>query len=141
MGTFTAAAAQPRIQPKGYHEGVQAVTGSVSITATVSAGDVFIMAKIPNKSRILAIQRNFAAGAGNDWVGAIGLQGSLSAFGTANGATGAVGWAAKALPLDISLSDDAVQQHVNVTVQVQSVTSGSATGAISLTVLFTRDLL
>jgi hypothetical protein len=138
MATLTALAGQSGAQPKGHHVGLQVVHGERSL-GVVSAGDQIIMAKVPNKSRIIAIQRNFAGGAGNDFVAQIGYDASLSAFGSTTG-LGGVAFLTKGLPYLVSLSDDAVEQFIRIKVSVPSMTSATATGALSLQVLFTRDL-
>ncbi len=139
MATFTALAAQAGAQPKGHHVGVQSITASISLTAALSAGDQMLMAKIESGTRLLAVLANFAAGTGNDVVLNVGLTGTLSALGSATGASG-VSFLPKGVPLKVSLSDDAVPRYTYLTVSVPTVTSASATGALSLTVLLTRDL-
>ena len=138
MATLTAAQAVSGVNPKSHHVGIQSVYAVVSLSATVSAGDYYRMCKIPNGARITDVIANLKAGTGNDWVASVGLEGSLSDFASATGAATVVR-ATKNLPYDVSLSDDAAQQFSYATIQVQAVTSGSATGALSLQVFFTLD--
>lgn len=138
MATLTGTAAAAGVQPKSFHVGVQAVTGTYSLPS-LSAGDIMQICKVPNGAKILAIQRNFAAGTGNDVVVNVGYDDSLSAFGSATGAAG-IAFLTKGLPFDVSLSDGAVPQHRVINLSAATVTSASATGAVTLTVLFTKDV-
>lgn len=56
MATFTAAAAQAGVQPKGLRVGLVGVRSTYSITNTLSTGDVFQMVKVPAGATPLFIQ-------------------------------------------------------------------------------------
>lgn len=51
--TYTAAPAQPGVQPKGGHIGVQTEVFAFNGTALISAGDVVLACKIPNFATVL----------------------------------------------------------------------------------------
>lgn len=117
--TYTAAPAQPGVQPKGGHIGVQTEVFSYQGTASVSAGDVILACKIPNFATVLdcAIKLAFKADTQatvNVFV-ARNNEGSASAlFSFGSQALSATGGstmfrpaAAFAGPQRISLSDDA----------------------------------
>jgi hypothetical protein len=139
MATLTALAAQTGAQPKGHHVGVQSITSTFSLSAALSAGDQMLMAKIESGTRILGVLANFGGGSGNDVVVNVGLTGTLSALGSATAAAG-IAWLAKGVPLLVSLSDDASPRYTYLTLSFPTVTSTTNVGAISLTVLLTRDL-
>lgn len=140
MATFTALGATV-MQPIGHHVGVQSFTCTYSLGTIASAGDQILLGRVAVGSRILAIQRNAAGGTGNvDSVYAFGYTGSLSAFGSASTVAG-IAFLTKGLPYDVTKSDDATPRYVDIIASVQSVTSASATGKISLTVFLTNDIV
>lgn len=141
MATFTAAQAHSYVSPRGIHTGVWAVSTTVSLTAAVSAGDVFLMARVPAGATVLSVQRNFAAGTGNDFIANVGLSAdaSASAFGTATGAAGIL-WMTKGVPWTVSASDGAAEPRgAYLQILVGTVTSASATGSLNLVALLTND--
>jgi hypothetical protein len=129
------------MQPLGHHVGVQTFTCTYSLGTIASAGDQVLMGRIAVGSRVLGIVANAAAGTGNvDSVWAFGYTGSLSAFGSLSFAAG-VSFLTKGVARDITKSDDATPRYVDLIATVQSVTSASATGKISLTVFLTNDIV
>lgn len=56
MATFTATGAQSTVQPKGLRVGLVAVRSTYSIAATLSAGDVFQMVKVPANATPMFVQ-------------------------------------------------------------------------------------
>lgn len=56
MATFTATGAQAAVQPKGLRVGLVAVRSIYSIAATISAGDVFQMIKVPANATPMFVQ-------------------------------------------------------------------------------------
>ncbi len=147
--TYTAAGAASGAQPKGHNVGVQAAVftfsmGNLDASAVASGtGLTLIMGKIAPRTRILAVQRNFAAGAGNDFVANVGLDipggNSLSAFGSATGIAG-VAFLTKGLPHDVTISDDANPRWATLKISVPTATSLTLLGTLSLTVFLTNDL-
>lgn len=147
MATLTANQAVSGVQPKGHHVGVLPVSVTYSLPA-LSAGDRVLLCKVPHGARIDNIQRNAAAGAGNDVVLNFGYTyrdsagnevSSLSAFGSATAAAG-VGMLTKGLPYTVSLSDEVVKDRfAYIVATAATVTSASATGSLSLVVHFTND--
>lgn len=56
MAIFTATAAQQAVQPKGLRVGLVAVRSTYSIAATLSAGDVIQMIKVPANATPMLVQ-------------------------------------------------------------------------------------
>lgn len=141
MATKTADAAHDYVQPRAVYSGVTAVVSNYTAGgATISSGDVFWMAKIPNKAVITGLRGwGRAAGTGGI-VFNVGTTGSASLFGPftisathqyVSLTTGAS--ATQQFPYAVSLSDDAAQQFVTLTLTVASGTA-TATGSFGLMV-------
>jgi len=142
MATITATQAISGVQPKGNHNGVDAVRSTITFgteVVSLSAGDVILWGKVPNGSTLLGIQRGGGATGINTTetfiVGATTLTGSST--------SAAIGlYDNAALPFTVSLSDDALGSS-NLSAMVKSVipavTSGSGTGVLSRTMYLTRD--
>jgi len=146
--TYTAAPAQPGVQPKGAHTGVQTEVFSYQGTAAISAGDVVLLCKIPNFATVLDCAIKLATK--NDTTASVltvfiakvndGAASAISTFGTSGTTTtaGSVMFRpanAFSGPFRISLSDDAGVQYallkMSVTTLATSTTSFSANGYVT----------
>ncbi|MHC4342506.1 MAG: hypothetical protein ACYSX0_20110 [Planctomycetota bacterium] len=145
MATLTAQQAAGNTQPRQHHEGIWAVRSTYSLSgAAASAGDVYLMAKMPNGATLL---RTFHWGtnAGNNfpltWALGATTLGSATVLSTGSfeGVFG-LGAANNPLPLTISLSDGAEPQHVFLTATVGAIVSATAGGQISVLIEGTDDI-
>lgn len=143
MATLTAAAAQPGVQPKQGHIGVQCEVFASAGMASLAASDVVLCCKIPNGATILDMACRIGHKADTQatigfFVAKVG-EGSGSAlftFGT-TGAISATGGTVLFRPVTaggftpgtkISLSDDAAVQYALLKI---SVTAGTTTTSMS----------
>lgn len=138
MATLTGTAASAGAQPKLHDTGVIAATFAYTLSAALGSNDVILMGKIPNKAKILAIQRNFALAGDNDIVLNVGIDADVSGFGSATGKAG-VAFLTKGLDFDVSLTDAADPQYSIIKLKAVTVTSATATGTVALTVFYTMD--
>lgn len=141
MATLTATAAASGVQPRAVHAGVNSVSVEYSGSTAISpSATTILMAKIPHGAAILDAVAQISSGAATcPFDIGTSYGGSLAASAIATGGTKASTLrSTKALPLDISLSDDAAVQYKYVTV---TVTPGTATTEVEakLTVFFTMD--
>lgn len=130
MATLTASAAGSGAQPRAVHVNETTVAVTFSLTAAASAGDVLWMTKIPVGVRVTTAKLNANAGSGNVFPITTAIGGTT--LGSVTAASGLTDYGAS-LPLDISVSDDAVTRYALATITVGTITSATATGSISLT--------
>lgn len=131
-GTF--ATATPRLS----HEGVTAARGQYTAGgATVSVSDTYLMVKVPNGATIIDgyISGTVGTAATLFEVGIAGTDNNLGSAMTLS-ATAQLVRFNTALPLKVSLSDDAVPQWSWVAVTVASSASVCATASINLVVKY-----
>lgn len=135
MATKTADAGHDYVQPRDNPGGkVAIVSRYVASGATVSSGDVYYMAKIPNGALITDI-RGFGMSAGvGGIVFSVGTTASASLFGTftISATHQFVNALGTGLPYQVSLSDDAAAQYVILTF---TQASGTATATASFGVI------
>lgn len=136
MATKTADAGHDYVQPReNNRQGVTQVLSSyVASGATVSNGDVFLMAKVPNGATITDIRgMGRSAGVGGI-VFNVGTTGTATLFGTftISATHQFVAVTGTGLPYLVSLSDDAATQFVTLTF---TQTSGTATATASFGLL------
>lgn len=140
MATKTAAQALSGVQPRGNHTSIDAVRCVVSLTSSASAGDVYVLGKVPNGSTLIGVVGAGTAGggpgAGNDFLVTFDLNGVTlgSATALSSGFLNLPG-----CPETLSLSDDATPQYAYLKATAGTITSATATGSLSLTMLLTRD--
>lgn len=140
MATVTCSTALPGVQPKQQYTGMQSVAFNLDASASVAAGDVVLVAKIPNRAMVLdaairlghradtqATANVFLAKVGDGSATAIAQLGTqvLSATGGAVMFRPGSTWE----PTRISLSDDAAVQHAMLKISVQA---GTTTTSFSL---------
>lgn len=138
MATYTADAAHSYVQPRLNYEGpTQMVSRYIAGGTTISSGDVYLLAKIPNGATITDLR----------WYGrSSGTGGVVFNLGTAASASllGAVTISATdqyitagttALPYTVSLSDDTVNQYLVLQATVAS-GSATATGTFGIVVTY-----
>ena len=144
MATITATQAISGIQPKGNHNGVDAVQSSINMGGegdpiSLSAGDIILWGRVPNGTTLLAIQGGGAV-AGLDVQETFDLDGST--LGSINAASRAGFLADVRIPHTVSLSDDALGSdgfNSMLRSTIGTITSGSAVGVMSTTFYMTRD--
>lgn len=144
MATLVASQAQSGIQPRAVHAGVNSVYSVYSLSATLSAGDIIQMCKLPDGARIVEVALtttvNPLAAAVPYNVGTSGdvdkyiinatLSASLVFRLNATAGFGAVE----------DVSDDASTKYTVVQIEVGgSTTTGTKSGSISLLVQYQLD--
>ncbi len=143
MATITASQAISGVQPKGNHNGVDAVVSSINMgtgfPGSLSAGDVILWGRVPNGSTLLAIEGGGAASLILDVQETFILDSTL---GSINALSRLGDPLLPGLPHTVSLSDDALGS-ANLSAMLKSVigtlTSATATGIMSTTFYITRD--
>lgn len=143
MATFVASTAQSDVMPRALYAGVQAVYGEYTLTATLSAGDVIKIVKVPHGARIVdtILKTSGALGdAGKLNVGDDGDHDRLIASADASVKitgqhinTGEVGY-------KYTVSDAAVNRYKDILVTASDFTgTGTASAVIGLMVLYHLD--
>lgn len=139
--TFTANAAQPGVQPKGGHIGVQTEVFTIDGPSQSSAGDVILACKIPNFATVIDCMVRFGRGGTDSVVNVFvaktgdGSASSIFSFGVQTLSSTVAGAAMFRPgvtfqgPTRISLSDDAAVQHALLKI---GIVSGSTTTSFSL---------
>lgn len=140
MATVTCSTALPGVQPKNVYKGVNSVAFNLDASASVAAGDVVLVAKIPNRAMVLdaavrlghradtqATANVFLAKNGDGSATPIAQLGTqvLSATGGAVMFRPGSTWE----PTRVSLSDDAAIQYAWLKISVQA---GTTTTSFSL---------
>lgn len=141
MATYTATQAVSGVQPKGNHNGVDAVKSTLDLSsiASLSATDVILWGRVPNGSTLLNVQQSNAGAAGN----ALPLTYEIDGVTLGSATALSLGLLASGvLPMAVSLSDDALGSS-NLSAILKStagaITSATAAGTISRTMYLTRD--
>lgn len=136
MATKTADAAHDFVQPRqNYRQGATHVLSSyVASGATVSSGDVFLMAKVPHGATITDIRGHGRSAGVGGIVFNVGTTGSASLFGTftISATHQFVAVTGTGLPYTVSLSDDAYPRYVTLAF---TQASGTATATASFGLL------
>lgn len=145
MATKTADAAHDYVQPRSNYGGTTVMVSNYTANgSTISSGDVFLLAKVPNGATITDLKWfGRSAGAGGI-VFNLGTTGSASLFGPATisathqyitiGQT-AGSSATTQFPYRVALSDDAASQFVTLAATMASGTA-TATGSFGLMVTY-----
>ena len=143
MATLIAAQAQSGIMPRALHAGVNAVHAVYSLSATLSAGDIIQMCKLPDGARIVDVKfgSNVNLGANAD-VYSVGTRANPTALITS--ATCSAGLIFEPTLLQIGsvldVSDDAAIQYSMIEVAVSTFAgTGTTSGAVSLNILYQLD--
>lgn len=135
MATKTADAGHDYVQPRVVYSGKTGIYSQyVANGATVSSGDVYYMAKVPDKAVITDI-RGFGRSAGvGGIVFNVGTTGSASLFGTftISATHQFASVLGTGLPYQVSLSDDAATDYV---ILAFTQASGTATATASFGVM------
>jgi hypothetical protein len=142
MATKTADAGHDFVQPRSNYDGITYIVSNYTANgSTVSAGDVFWMAKVPTGAVIVDMRWFGRSSASGGTVFNIGTTGSASLFGPATisathqyiqiGQTAGTS-GTQQFPYAISLSDDAATRHVTIAVTVATATSPTATASFGL---------
>ena len=136
MATYTADAAQSYVQPRQTEKGV--VTMIANLTAngnSVSTGDIYWMAKVPNGAMIIDLKAFGRSSGTGGIVFSVGLTSSASLFGAFTisathqySSLNAQASATQNLPYMVSLSDDAATQYITL---AMTVASGTVTNTAS----------
>ena len=141
MATMVASMALSGVQPRGHHVGVQSVTSVYSLTATLSAGDIIQMCKLPDNARVTGcwLGWNVSLGAGGQLN--VGTDADADKFiMSASGATAGLQTLNNpAFWMVNDVSDAAATRYTTVNVQAAGTISGTKSGAISLTIAYTTD--
>lgn len=145
MATMIASQAQSGIQPRALHAGVNSVYAIYSLTATLSAGDIIQMCKLPDRARvvdaILASDVNLAPNAtallnlGNrDDHDCLIASATISAHVMFRlNVAGAIG-------KQFDVSDDATTRYTMIEIAISDFTgTGTKSGAISLNLTYQID--
>ena len=149
MATLTCTQAISGVQPRGNHNGVDAITSVLRMpdqAISLSDGDVINICRIPNGTTLLAIQMTQSI-TGLDVHMGLSLDGLvLVASLTAGAGISVLGGgflpSNPLLPVAVSLSDDALGIdgfNAMLRAEVLTVTSGSAIGVVSFTMWLTRN--
>lgn len=126
-------------QPKSIHAGVNSVSGSVTITAGSSVGDIVFLAKIPHGAKYVAIQADHTSGAaamGVDYGLASGGPGgaaSLSCYISAGATNTILTKNIAGVPADVSVSDTDPNRYGILSAKVAS---GSMTASLIINFVF-----
>ncbi len=132
-------------QPRLVHAGTITVKNTYSLTASLSAGDVLQLVKIPHGAIIEDIV--FVNTVPGDYHVTIGDGGDADRFFTSATMTADAGVlymqdylnAAEGVGYQYNLSDDAAVQYDTIDMTVGTVTTGTAAGAITLLVRYHCD--
>lgn len=144
MATYISSQAMSGIQARAVHAGVNSVYSIYSLTATLSAGDIIQMCKLPNNARVLDVNlmTNVNPGANADTY-CVGTRADATCLVSSatlsknlsfriNQATG--------LGKVFTVSDDAVNRYSMIEISVPAFAgTGTKSGAISLNILYTID--
>lgn len=136
--TSTAYAAQPKVNCTGVDSVSFNYTSAAGVTFCASANATIILGpRIPAGSTILDIAGFVSSGAATAPVD-VGIEGSISKFGSAQAAGAIVRSTKTTLPYKVTVSDDAAAQYKTVKF---GVTPGTNTAVVqaAYTVYFTRD--
>lgn len=138
MATYTADAAQAYVQPRMSEQGAVAIVSRyISNAVSISTGDVYLLAKIPNGATITDLRWYGRSSGTGGIVFNLGTAASASLFGavTISATDQYITAGNTALPYDVSLSDDTVNQYL---VLQATMASGSvtATGTFGVVVKY-----
>ena len=139
MATKTADMALSRVIPRGYHRGVDVVRCTISLTATTSAGDVFLWGKVPNGSTLLAIQMGNGGSPDDLWPATYEIDGVTLGSETCM-ASGFPAGVNLGCPHTVSLSDGETPTFAMLKSIAGTITSASAVGSITTTMWLTRNV-
>lgn len=117
--------------PRAVHAGVNAVTRVYSFSDTFSNGDVLNLCKVPAGALVLDVITRYTNAAGNQIAFSVGDDGSAGRYNLSISATG-TNRATVGIPYSQS-----IDQTIRAT--VTSVTSTTAGGTLSVTVLYQMD--
>lgn len=117
--------------PRAVHAGVNAVTRVYSWSDTMSNGDILNLCKVPAGALVLDVITRYTNTATNQVAFSIGDDGSAGRYNTSISATG-TNRATVGIPYSQS-----IDQTIRLT--VSSVTSSTAGGLVSVTVLYQMD--
>lgn len=144
MATYIAAQAMSGIQPRTIVAGVNSVYSIYSLTATLSAGDIIQMCKLPNNARVHEVLFGFnvnpSANADAYCVGTRADASCLIASATCSAnlifrinQAGGIG-------KKFTVSDDATNRYTMIEVTPTTLAgTGTKSGALSLTILYSLD--
>lgn len=149
MATLVAAQAAAGIQPRAIHAGVNSVYSVYSLTATLSAGDIIQMCKLPDRARIIDVQLSVNVGLGaagklnvgtrsdhDQLIASASVVTALRVFTPATGNT----ITPNAIGLQYDISDDATTRYTMIEVKASDFTgTGTKSGAIALMIQYQLD--
>jgi len=134
MATLTANAAQAVAPTKAIHVGVNSVQGSYDLSASLSAGDVIRMVKVPAGAKVIGGHVNLNAGAANTLTVTVGDGNDPNRYldSTSAPQTDVVQFAPATLDYSYSAAD-------TVDITITAVSGATATGSLKLTLLYQMD--
>lgn len=132
MATLTASKAAGGIQPKGLRVGLVAVTMAYSVTASLSAGDVIQMVKVPMNATPIYVGVSGGSGACVVKVGDGVSTGRYMATRSASIAMAMQTISSAYVPYAYSTDD-------TIDILVSAVSTGVASGAFNLIAIFSMD--
>lgn len=140
MATLIASQAKAGVQPREIHVGVNSVYAVYSLTATLSAGDIIQMCKLPDGARIVNVKLAPAGYLGDAKlnVGTRANHDQFIASATVSGAN--VQGINAGLGDVLDISDAATTRYTMVEVQVSDDASSSGTNGGALTLLVEYDV-
>ena len=143
MATLVGSQAASGIQPRQVHTGVNSVCSTYSLTATLSAGDIIQMCKLPDGARIVGVTLGTNINPGDACLFNVGVRGDHDQFIASATCSANVifrGNVATGLGAVLDVSDDAATRYSMVEIKVSDATgTGTKSGAISLVVQYQLD--
>lgn len=142
MATLKSDKAQDGVQPREVHAGSNSVKAVYSITASLNAGDVIQMVKIPDNAVIDDIRidwGNVGASVGTVRVGDGGSAGRFVSASASVSANTGIQIMANNMGYQYNLSDAAGTMWDTIDITVDSVTAATATGNVTMTVTYHMD--
>lgn len=143
MATLVASMAASGIQPRQVHAGVNSVCSTYSLTATLSAGDIIQMCKLPDGARIVGVTLGTNVNPGAACNFNVGVRADHDQFIASATVSANVMFrinAAAGLGAVLDVSDAAATKYSMVEITVSDATgTGTKSGAISLIVQYQLD--
>lgn len=132
MATITSTAAAANKSARFLHAGVVAAYASMSLSVSLSAGDVIQFVKVPSGAQVLDVVFFNNEGAGNNYTFVVGDGGDDNRYVTSTSSTGVVRAQATTFPYSYSAED-------TVDVTIGTVVSATATGNLGVLVIYQLD--
>lgn len=143
MATLVATTAASGVQPRGIHAGVNAVRAVYSLTATLSAGDIIQMCKLPDGARVIGVSLLSNINPGDACLFNVGTRDDHDQFIASATLSANLSFAINRVTghgVILDVSDDATNRYSMIEIKVSDATgTGTKSGSISLIVQYHLD--